>query len=88
MCSDNVINAHGVTYASDVIYALPQAQRHSGAPRSGEPGMTAGDWGKRRGTNARLVMYAPRHLHKERHLCDLWPDSEKVCSRFQLRHHK
>jgi hypothetical protein len=24
---------------SEVIYAVPQARRHSGAPRSGEPGI-------------------------------------------------
>jgi hypothetical protein len=29
----NVING------GNVIYAVPQAQRHSGAPRSGEPGI-------------------------------------------------
>ena len=40
MCSDNVINAHDVTYASDVIYALPQGPRHSGARRP-EPGTPA-----------------------------------------------
>jgi hypothetical protein len=33
------INGENVTYAIDVIYALPQARRHSGAPRSGEPGI-------------------------------------------------
>ena len=72
MCSDNVINAHDITYASDVIYALSQASRHSGRRAAASP-ERRGAW-KAPCTNERLVMYAPRHLHQERHLCDLWPE--------------
>ena len=36
---NDVINGGNVIYAGDVMYAAPQAQRHSGAPRSGEPGI-------------------------------------------------
>jgi hypothetical protein len=37
MCSANVINARDIIYASDVIYALPQAQHHSGVLRTLAP---------------------------------------------------